>query len=567
MRLRTDPAYRAILKRDVPTDEVLREDGRQLCKTNLLCLCYVLGYTRIDPVIHKEALEWFIPRDLTKPVSEQGKGYPLKGTLLYPRGTFKTTIDEADTVQELICFPLDCSVGVICANTKLADALVANIAAHFTKAKHALPTLFQALFPELLITPSQVEGGVFSTALRQTEPPIKEAALMAFSVESGVSGWHFWRVKGDDIANNRNMKTEASQAEVWRNYTTSRKTLNPGGIEDKLGTRYGPNDPYGMELKNSRPGSYRYVSKPALRLLSGERLDANGFPPPEDIELLFEPLGLTYDKLREEYEMDYSSFMQQYMNDAFGDAEITFTEEMILAIQKPAEDMPLHGEMHLHWRLPNRANGWTHAAAAVGILEKGRMFVVEVKHGSYRPSRLAREIVTLAKKHDTTAVSIEDSPGARLLEAPILNYALTQGYTLHVQWTEPYGDAAERDLTIKSLEPLMTAGRLILQENLSLSKRIFEQFTNYGMIADDGVPDVIARLCGALPVSILRSAPKAEDDIARRMAVERDHFNMLYGQGAYAHREPEPEAEPEPQEEPSWGSAYGLEDIMPGLNG
>ena len=568
LRLRTDASYRAELIDWVGEDDELREAGRLLAKTNLLALCYILGYGKIDPEVHREALEFFIPRDLSKPVSRQGEGHKTRGTLLYPRGTYKTTLDEADIVQECLCFPADGITFVVSANAKLAEALVDNVRDHFVKGANARPTLLQALFPELCLSPINArDTGRFSLPGRQQSPPIKEHLVMAFSVESGVSGWHCWRFKGDDIANNRNMKSETSQLDISRNYGINRKMLNPGGIEDKLGTRYGPLDPYGIELAKSRPGSYRYVVKPALRLKSGARLDANGFPPKEEVDLLFEPTGLTYDFLRDEYDADYSAFMTQYMNDAFGDNEVVFDQKVMLESLKDEDQLPLDGQTTIRFRLPNKGLGWGFAVGVAGTEQGGRMYIIDALHGAYKPSVLSNKVVEFAKKHDVHSIEIEDAPGARKLGPAIQNYALTLGYALNIRWAPHEPDAGERDQRIKTVEPLLLAKRLIIAEDLQLIRKVFEQFTSYGMMAEDGFPDVISRLCENLPRSISRAEEEPEDGLAYEAALHRDHWNQLYGAGAYARREPDPTEllAVDTYEEPA-PNPWGLEDIIPGLN-
>lgn len=569
-RIRNDAVYRATLISQVEEDEDLRDEGREICKTNLLGLCWVLGHSKIDPEIHKEALEFFLSRDLSKPIDQQSNGRRSKGTLLYPRGTYKTTIDEDDTVQEIICFPLEAVVFFVCANQKLADALVLNVAMHFMRSKDVPPTLFQALFPELCVWRPKnklVDEFGFQAGQRQIHPPIKEGHVMGFSVESGVSGWHCWRFKGDDIANNRNMKTENSQREVYRNYNINKKMLMPGGIEDKMGTRYGPFDPYGLELANSRPGTYRYVVKPALRLKDGSRLDANGFPEKSEIVLLFEKLGLTYEFLRDEYDADYSSFMTQYMNDAAGANEIIFEAEEMLKVSVGEEEMPLDGSNFIHWRLPAKGHGFRTAAAAVGTINGGRMYIVDALMGTFRPSTLAIKVVQLARKHSETRISIEATPGAQHMEAAIQNYALTLGWPLTIHWTD-FQEAGERDLRIKALEPKIAASRVIINSDLLVAKKIIEQFTTYGMIDENALPDVISKVCENLPASIAWEGDEAADDLAWEMAKQRDMYNRLHGAGQYA----PPEPEEAPEEEIDFGDVvqpnpYGLSEEMPGLMG
>ena len=563
LRLRTDTNYRAELTDWVAEEDDLREAGRLICKTNLLALCYVLGYTRIDPEVHREALEFFIPRDLSKPVSRQGEGQKPKGTLLYPRGTFKTTLDEADIVQECLCFPKDGITFVVCATAALAEAIVRNVRAHFVKSAHAHPTLLQALFPELCLYPSQAKDmGSFSLPGRQTFPPIKENLVMAFSVEGGVSGWHCWRLKGDDIANNRNMESEGSRAKCVRNYNINRKMLNAGGIEDKLGTRYAPDDPYGVELTKSRPGSYRYVVKPALRLKNGTRLDPNGFPPEAEMDLLFAKTGLTYDVLRDEYDADYSSFMTQYMNDDHGDNEVVFPAEELTKIFRDEEQMPLDGDVSIRWRMPCKGLGWKFACGVVGAKRDNRMHIIDAIYGAYKPSALAEKVVELARKHDIHTVSIEASPGANKLGPLIDNFALVSGYPLNLTWSEHEPDEGERDVRIKTCESLMSATRLLISADLKLTRKIFEQFSSYGMTNETSFPDVISRLAEALPKSIAaRREDLMNEGLAFQMAAERDMWNMVHGGVSYA--PVEVETEPEEIEEPN---PWGLDDVIPGLN-
>jgi hypothetical protein len=569
-RLREDVIYRASLTSAIKTNETLRDEGKLVCKTNLLALCYVLGYTKINPQVHREALEFFLPRDLQKPYDQQGEGQKKRGTLLYPRGTFKTTIDEADTVQEVICFPEVCTVFLLCANQNLADALVDNVGFHFVVRDPDNPTLFQALFTDLCIGPPRGGSfsGRFSTAKRQQQPPIKESAVMGFSVEAGVSGWHCRRFKGDDMANNRNMRTAKSQADVDRNYNINRKMLMPGGIEDKMGTRYGPFDPYGMELSKVRPDTMRYIVKPALRRLDGSRIDLNGFPNEEDVELLFEPLGLTYEYLQTEYEADPASFMTQFMNDAHGAHEVVFDPQVIASVSRPGDEMPLGGSVYIAWRFPCKSFGFTNASAMVGMLEGGRMYLVDAVYGTLRMSTLAMKVVSLAKKWGHSSIEVEDSPGARHVESAIKNYALTLGWPIFIQWT-PSDEASERDLRIKGLEPKIAGSRVIISTDLAVGNKLYAQLTTYGMMEENALPDVASRVAAHLPASIaMQEDDSADNDLAWEQMKERDMYNRLHGAGEYAPQQDEEESEEEPfMSNELQPNPWGYDAEMPGLMG
>jgi hypothetical protein len=565
-RLRHDSIYRAALTSEVRVNKLLREEGKLICKTNLLALCYVLGWTKIDPVEHREAIEFFVPKQLDKPVERQYEGRLRRGTLLYPRGAYKSTLNMADSVQWIICFPLTVAILILCANLKLAQAFVNTVASFFIRNLNDEPTLFQALFPELLITPRQASNGEFTANQRQTSPQIMEPAIWGNSIDAGLSGWHPNVLKPDDIVNNRNSRTETMLGEVTSKYKLNRKILPSYGIEDKMGTRYGANDVFGDEISTTRPGSYRFVVKPAMKLKDGGRLDATGFPSKEDVILLF-PKTLPYEYLREEYESDYPTFMSQLMNDPYGANEVVFAQEEMLMAMKRAVDMPMDGRPHIHWRLPCKSRGWRNAAAAVGMEDRGRMWIVETKHGNFNTSALARNVVELARKYGTHNLSIEQTPGSSFIDPVIRNYAYTTGWHINLNWVEFEVDENMRDQRIKAMQADIASTRLLFNGEIN-NRKLFDQFTQYGMIDDFSLPDVVSRAVGNLPAAIAAEDEDSADSLAWEMMKQRDHYNMIHGLGAYADYEPAPEAsgeedagwEPEPNE-------FGLEEIMPGLRG
>jgi hypothetical protein len=91
------------------------------------------------------------------------------------------------------------------------------------------------------------------------------------------------------------------------------------------------------------------------------------------------------------------------------------------------------------------------------------------------------------------------------------------------------------------------------------------EMTQYGMLPNNALPDVIARVADHLPQSIAAEGLE-DEDLAWGAMKERDHFNMIYGRGAYAPPEPEPEeVEEEPAIEDQPLTANGLEVWIPGL--
>lgn len=556
-------AWRAELTDIVLHDDEVKEDGRRVCKNNLLGLAYTLGYCLIDEAIHHEAIRFFPEIDPAQTVSELHIGRKRRRTLLYPRNTYKTTLDIAYCVQLILHYYMTIAILIMSGGKDLAFAFVDQIASFFIRPPHRSPTLFQALFPELCVSKSPKEAGQFTCSLRQHEPKIVEPMIWANSIDSNTTGWHPDVLIYDDINTNRNSKKYEGRVAVTKAYKLTRKILKPTGFEIKIGTPYGLGDTFSDEVMTARPGSYHRVFKPALRLLNGERLDPNGFPAEHEVELLF-PAILSYEFLREEYEADYEYFMSQYLLDSYGAAELVFTEAQMLAAMVDEGDLPMEGQRFIHFRLSCRSLNWQTTSGAVGISHRNRMFIAETWNGHYKPSVLARLIHNAARTHGLHNVSMEESPGARLIQPAIDNYALTTGWPIHITWTEYQADAGERDTRIRNLEPLLASSRLFFSNGLKI-KPLLEGFVQYGMMDESGLPDVVSRVADNLPISIAASELD-DEDLAWEMMRERDKFNLIYGRGVYSPQEPEPEEiEPESGIEDQRYNSQGLEIIMPGL--
>ena len=530
-------AWRAELTTLVALDDELREDGRRICMTNLLGLCYVLGYCLITEEVHKEALDFFPVKDPNLNVEQLAQEIKRRRTLLYPRNTYKSTLDVANCVQLILYYYMTIAILIMSGSKELAFAFVDQVASFFVKPPRRAPTLFQALFPELVIE-NQKTDGEFTAALRQYEPKIVEPLIWGNSIDSSTTGWHPDVAIYDDIHTNRNSRKFESRARVTEQYKLVRKILKPTGIEMQIGTCYGPGDCFSDQVLTSRPGTYDRVYKPAMRLKNGLRLDPNGFPPEDELELLF-PSILSYEFLREEYEGDYASFMSQYLLDSYGAAEIVFAEDQVLAAMIDAEDMPMEGKTFIHWRVPCRTMKWGAASGAVGIMHRNRMYIADVLHGFYKPSELGKLIHDTARKYGQHTISMPDAPGARHMGPIISNYALTTGWEVRVNWLEFTEDSGERDTRIRSMEALLASSRLLFSRAIHHMKPLMETMTQYGMIEENGIPDVVSMVADNLPVSI--GADEVDTELAWQSLMEKDKFNMIYNRGQYAPVEPEPE--------------------------
>lgn len=566
--------WRAELTRRVMEDAGVRADGRRVTQNNLLALAWVLGYTLVDETVHHDALAFFPIKNsamtLEDWINEVNHSYTRVGELLLPRGVYKTTINITNCVQLLINWPANISIMVLCGRSNLAYDFVGQVASFFYHPAHANLTLFQALWKELLVGKRPEPASGFSTAVRQKEPAIIEPAIWGESIESGTSGLHPNILIADDCHNNKNSRTFEQRTTITKKYKLVKKVLKPVGSEIRIGTIYGTGDMFCDSVINSRPGSIRRVIKPALKMKSGERLDINDFPEADELDLMF-PSILTYDFLRAEFEADVGQFFNQYMLDEYGANEVVFTQAQILQSMVPEAQIPMEGELVCYWRFPCQPKGWMTAACAVGNIHHNRCFIVDAMEGEYKPSVLAKMVVTIARKHQLHRVHVEESPGACLMISAIQNYALTTGWKLSIDWKNPEDDEevgregmGSRDLRIRNIEAVLSTSRLFLSQGIRQLKKLMVEFTQYGAINDYALPDVIARVADHLPQSIA-AEEITEKDKAWEVARERDWYNLVYGRGQYAPPEPEPEEIPEPDLESQEFTEQGLEVWMPGL--
>lgn len=536
-----------------------RDLMRLECQTDHIFLAHRLGYVKVIERVHRPVAKLFVQKNPALSIEQQAQNKAFLH--LDPRGTFKSTLSIVDIVQFIICFP-DIGICLLTATKPLAAAITGEIADLFVLAKDAEPSDFQLLFPEFCISPREKMVGEYTAPNRKTKR--KEKTVMAFSIETSISGWHFDVMVPDDVVDTQNSATAQAIAKVKKNWRTNKKTLMPWGYINYKGTRYNPFDLWGdiIEKADGKKNKVRVLVRAALKLKEGRRLEPGAFPPESEMELLFPEL-LSYEFLKDEFEDDYESFMTQYMNDAHGGNEVIFPKEAMLQVTVPAEQIPLAGQMFIAWRFAySGKTAMKFTGAAVGLMDGGRMYIIDVLRGTFKPSALAHRVVQLAKKHGVRMVKIEETPGAKYIESAIHNYGLTMGWAINIQWQEFQEDDGIRDLRMKGIEPLIIGQRLLFSDSIVCLKELYKQFSTYGMIDESEIPDVISRVAENLPPSI--AAPQGDDEqlLHWDLLKQRDLYDRTHGVGRYAPPEPQVvEVQPEPV------NSYGLDDSLGGLNG
>jgi hypothetical protein len=548
----------------ISEDEEYRQQLRRRMQTDLFFLTkYGLGYRKVTEHWHQPVAGIFVKKDPDKTLEaqlEEAARFKRRRILLLPRKTYKTTFNIADAVQWVVNYP-DVAIMPMCASNSpdapLADAFVAECANHFYCPVGAPQTAFHLCFPEHVIT-KLPKAGEYITPARthyRRDPTIK-----GVSIEQSLSGWHPDIIKSEDVQDNRNSQTAFALKKVKKNFYLNLKMLGETGLLDITGTRYGPMDLYGDMIAKAGNDTIilwkpAYIRKPHALAMDDDDLT-------EDDVILQFPEQLSWDFLRSEKELDPETYWTQYMNVAEGNFVSTFPMEKLEAAKVSETSVRHNDQIHICWRFEYAES--KHQAGAVGIEHEGRITIVDLVRGQFVPTGLARRVVDLARRWETHRIEIEATPGADSMVNHIRNEAFTQNWRIEIHWSEFLQDETARSLAIKSAEPHLIAGRLLLHDDTPNLQEALRQLYHFGMVEETELASVISRVAAKLPPSIAAKDFEASDDEQWNEYIAEDAYNRVYGRAEFA--APEPMPEPEQEWEPQ-NHGGDLTDCMPGLSG
>ena len=211
-------------------------DERRRAQTDLYWLATeVLGYRDLIERVHRPVCEMFVLKDPDLPLMEQpGLRQRL---ILDPRGCFKTTIDLADVIQWLLCFP-NVRILLMTGARELAKRMVHELKSHFTS-NERMRELFPEYCPEEGKDFGREDG--FTTSAR-TLARLREPSVSISTIESVKAGSHVEVIKLDDVVDELNSSTPEQIEKVVRAFHYTTPILEPNGYRDVIGTRYSPND-------------------------------------------------------------------------------------------------------------------------------------------------------------------------------------------------------------------------------------------------------------------------------------------------------------------------------------
>lgn len=420
---------------------------RFLAQTNLFFLCNLLEkYQDVTEYTHEEICNsFFVSKDPANYSTFKEFAISYHGLkdrlLLVPRGGFKSSIDLADCVQYIVCYP-EITILILTGVYGLATDFVGELRGHFTLAEtgefikdkpifgprlmpDGTPNIFQVLFPEHCV---DIGGKVTEFQTPACRTPDKEPTVMAASIEQSLSGWHFSILKLDDVVTNENTQTLTRMESVAKQVSVNRAMLHPYGFCDKIGTWYDEADIYGIDIKYEEQLKEQGDEPTMIVYLRAawwptEEAKIQGKIEEEMKEsdwVLWFPERLTYKFLKAEKKKDPDGFAIKYENDPRKVHQVKFPRELLIRRTIPATQLPQTGMVVSTWDTAYSTKSWAdYTVGITALIFGGRFYIVDVVRGRFNEFELPAIIAQTGYKWKPKRIAIEDSVGVRWLSREI----------------------------------------------------------------------------------------------------------------------------------------------------
>lgn len=514
---------------------------RYRCRTDLFYLANTVLGKKLYEHVHRPLTDFFVQKDN----SHLPQCYTLEQfhevvaaqdtwkerLLLYPRGTYKSTLDVIDCVQWIINFP-DIRILILTGEFKLARAFVREVKAYFTIPQDGDPTYFQQLFPEFCIEAG--DGNDLEFMCPAARLGLKEPTVWANSITANLSGWHCDILKCDDVVTDENSGNPDRREGLLEKFDLVCNLLDPHGYLDVIGTRYAPTDLYGAMLERAEETKdLKYLCKASWTVLDHAKSKPIFELLESDITVLW-PEVQPYSWLRKKLVKNETAFRTQQLNEAVASGDFVFEHQLLLAQTQAPSTFPDTGNIFISWDLAFTTNATSdYSTGIVGrIDQQDRLFVLDIVHGKFNFTELAYQIVKLAQNNGPKVIAIEQVAGTEGLQLEIQRQAFIAGVPTPIHWFKPDTTFDAKSNRIRSLQPLLKSGRLWFASNIQHLDRLYEQMKRFtgerGKKRKDDIPDAISFLLRFMQGSpVIRELAQIEKE-QRAEAKEKALYRALY---------------------------------------
>jgi phage terminase large subunit-like protein len=406
----------------------------------------LLGYDKLTEHAHREVCAHFVEKD---PDAEDFETFARAYTGLHDRltmlcrGGFKSTIDIADKVQAIICFP-DIRINILTDRLELSQEFVAGIVGHFTLQLNGDPaivngetSMFQLLFYEFCEATVRNFTGTIQTP-QWTTPARQNRRLLSPTVrarglDAGKTGTHCDWLAIDDAITPESVGTGKSVPGNLRNIETkiamARKLVVSYGFVDNIGTPQHALDynaqTVARERQRQKDGLLpltQVLIRPAMTRKPGCE-DVPFEELQEDQAEMWCPEVVPFRYLVDEWHRPggRDTVATQYLLDVSLKQLVKFAREQLVRSTLAPQRIPsASGLTVIPWDLAySQTNRADYTVGLPIRIAGGRFYVLDKVRGRFNEDELPAAIAATIYKWMPDRVAIENSQGAKWLRREI----------------------------------------------------------------------------------------------------------------------------------------------------
>ena len=578
---------------------------RFMAQTNLFFLCRMLGYSKVTDYeynwfnpqtkgweihnTHEEICnEFFVRKDPANFATFEGfaldadaKKQFKERLLLVPRGGFKSSINMADCVQWILCFP-EVTIGILTGKLELAADFVGEVKAHFTLDENfekgelygkfrprllknkltgkTTVSMLQVLFPEHCVHPDDGKSTEFQTPACTAGD--KEPTIRATGIEQSLAGSHFCLLKLDDSVTEANVETVTRMEGINHRIGVDKALMHAFGFFDVIGTWYDERDYYGVQIayddklfqssqKNETMKIYRRaVWWPTAACMAAGKVEAEWTA--ADVHMWF-PQVLTFDKMKVSSQTEPDVFAIKYLNDPRQINKIKFPRELLIRRTLNHSLAPHQGMIVTTVDTAYSTQSWAdYTVILTAIIHGGKFYIINMVRGRFNEYELPAVIAATGYKWKPKQIVIEEVMGTAFVKReirremeklkisiPLRSAGLGQGNKAH-----------SKSMKAKPVLRLLGDERMYFVNSCESLEEIYNEMSQFTGTADDKHDDIISA------ISLLAEvfAPYA-DTVGKMSSLQMDYtadtksfqmHQMIYGLGTYADKNPQFAADDNP---------------------
>ena len=501
--------------------------------------------------------------------------------LLVPRGGFKSSINMADCVQWILCFP-EVTIGILTGKLELAADFVGEVKAHFTLDENfekgdsygkfrprllknkltgkTTVSMLQVLFPEHCVHPEDGKSTEFQTPACIAGD--KEPTIRATGIEQSLAGSHFCLLKLDDSVTEANVETVTRMEGINHRIGVDKALMHAFGFFDVIGTWYDERDYYGVQIawddklflagqKNETMKIYRRaVWWPTAECMAAGKVEAEWTP--ADVHMWF-PQVLTFEKMKVSSQTEPDVFAIKYLNDPRQINKIKFPRELLIRRTLNHSLAPHQGMIVTTVDTAYSTQSWAdYTVILTAIIHGGNFYVINMVRGRFNEYELPAVIAATGYKWKPKQIVIEEVMGTAFVKREIKREMdkLKISIPLRSAGLGQGNKARSKAMKAKPVLRLLGDGRMYFINSCEGLEEIYTEMSQFTGTADDKHDDIISA------ISLLAEVFEPYAGMASKTnAVQADYtadlkshqmHKMIYGLGEYAENNPQFAADDNP---------------------